>query len=163
MLKPVMQEIADHLDRLEGIVRKQSWGEIAWFFNPEAKHSNGAYVATIKLRDGPNDRASGLDHDGAHRLNFGMQRADFMQHFGAPPQRPGKGRAIAGPWNARMRGVLQPHPVYGWMCWAAISDPTSDDIVVLKSQLAIAHMRAQQVLERRINRKGQPWPADTRK
>ena len=161
MLTLAMQEVAVFLDALDGVVQKQSWGEIAWFHNPGARLASGVYVATIKLRDGPNDRASNLDGDGVHRLNFSMERAEFIRRFGDPPVRPARGQAIIGPWDLQARATLMPHPVYGWMCWAAITDPKPEDILVLKSLLASAHRRARRLHARRINRKGEPLPADT--
>jgi hypothetical protein len=148
-----MQEIAAVLDTLDGVVRKESWGEIAWFHNPGSGFANGAYVATVKLRDGPNDQASNLDGDGAHRLNFAMERSDFVRLFGLPPARPAKGHAIGGPWDLQARGVLLPHPVYGWMCWASIIDPGIESLALLKPLLAAAHHRAQRSLARRLSRK----------
>jgi hypothetical protein len=153
---PPMQEIATFLDALDGVVRKQSWGEIAWFHNPGAGFANGVYVATVKLRDGPNDRSSYLDGDGAHRLNFAMERSEFIRMFGGPPARPAKGQAIMGPWDLQARGVLLPHPVYGWMCWASIIDPGIASPALLKPLLAAAHGRAQNSLARRLSRTAAP-------
>jgi hypothetical protein len=156
MFTPAMREIAVFLDALDGVVRKESWGEIAWFHNPGAMFASGAYVATVKLRDGPNDRASNLEGDGAHRLNFAMERTEFVGMFGSPPVRPAKGQAITGSWDLRARKVLMPHPVYGWMCWASIIDPDMESVGRLKPLLAAAHRRAQLAHARRVNRKGAP-------
>jgi hypothetical protein len=153
---PAIQEIAAFLDALDGVARKESWGEIAWFHNPGAGFASGAYVATVKLRDGPNDRASYLDGDGAHRLNFAMERSEFIRMFGLPPARPAKGEAIDGPWDLQARGVLMPHPVYGWMCWASIIDPGAGSMALLKPLLASAHGRARRALARRLSRKAAP-------
>jgi hypothetical protein len=156
MFTPAMQEIAAFLDALDGVVRKESWGEIAWFHNPGERFASGAYVATVKLRDGPNDRASNLDGDGAHRLNFAMERTDFVRMFGTPPMRPAKGQAITGPWDLQARRTLLPHPVYGWMCWASIIAPDIESAGPLKPLLAAAHRRAQLGHARRISRRAAP-------
>ncbi len=137
-----LETIAGYLDVLDGIVGKRSWGEIAWFHNPGGVFASGAYVATIKLRDGPNDNASRLDADGAMRLNFAMPRADFIARFGQPPLRPPKGGSIEGPWDLAARDRLQPHPVYGWMCWAAIANPSAARAESLKPLLLEAWFRA---------------------
>lgn len=137
-----LDEIADFLDGLEGVACKRSWGESAWFHNPGGVFASGAYVATLKLRDGPNDSASALDADFAMRLNFGMLRSDFIAMFGVPPSRPGKGGCIEGPWDLRARDRLIPHPVYGWMCWAAIASPSAASIELLRPLLLKAHGRA---------------------
>jgi hypothetical protein len=156
MFTPAMQEIAAFLDALDGVVRKESWGEIAWFHNPGQRLASGAYVATVKLRDGPNDRASDLDGDGAQRLNFAMQRTEFVRMFGMPPMRPSKGQAITGPWDLQARTTLMPHPVYGWMCWASIINPDMESVGLLMPLLAAAHRRAQSGHARRVSRRGAP-------
>ncbi|HSO47912.1 MAG TPA: DUF6194 family protein [Rhizobiaceae bacterium] len=141
-LKPPLEAIAQFLDNLDGVASKRSWGEIAWFHNPGGVFASGAYVATIKLRDGPNDSASRLDADGAVRLNFGMLRSAFVARFGQPPMRPPKGGSIEGPWDLLARDRLQPHPVYGWMCWAAIAEPSPGSVEMLKPLLLDAWSRA---------------------
>jgi hypothetical protein len=156
MFTPALTEISAFLDALDGVVCKESWGEIAWFHNPGARFASGTYVATVKLRDGPNDRASNLDGDGAHRLNFAMARSEFILMFGGPPSRPAKGQAITGPWDLKERRTLMPHPVYGWMCWASIIDPGVESAGLLKPLLAAAHGRAQRSLARRLSRTGAP-------
>jgi hypothetical protein len=51
------------------VVEKASWGERAFFVNPGGVLASGAYFATCKLKDGPNDAASRLDARGAWRFN----------------------------------------------------------------------------------------------
>jgi hypothetical protein len=148
---PQLEILAAFLDSLAGVACKRSWGEIAWFHNPGGVFASGAYVATIKLRDGPNDSASALDSDGAMRLNFGMPRAGFIARFGPPPPRPPKGGSIEGPWDLKARDRLQPHPVYGWMCWAAIANPSDASLEAIKPLLLQAHARAAEKSAARIN------------
>ncbi len=40
--------------RYTGIVCKKSYGETAFFYNPEGLLKNGVYFCTIKENDGPN-------------------------------------------------------------------------------------------------------------
>lgn len=49
------------INALDGVVPKSVWGETSYFYNPGLRFDRGAYFATIKERDGDNDRASGLD------------------------------------------------------------------------------------------------------
>jgi hypothetical protein len=76
------------------------------------------------------------------RVNFGIERPEFIQLFGEPPRRPGKGASIQGPWELRARDRLMPHPVYGWMCWAAIANPSDLSVEALRPLLLKAHGRA---------------------
>lgn len=52
--------IEDIIRRYSGIIIKNSYKEIAVFYNPDKKLKNGVYVCTIKEEDGPNDSASKL-------------------------------------------------------------------------------------------------------
>ncbi|MGJ3231242.1 MAG: DUF6194 family protein [Oceanicaulis sp.] len=135
--------------RFDGLAAKQSWGETSFFYNPGARFANGSYFATLKDRDGPNDTASGLDRPGAYRLNFGMSPKTFKARFGEKPARPPKGEAITGAWDFTAQGVLTPHPIYGWMGWAAIVTPREDQLDEVLELLGEAHERARKGFEKR--------------
>lgn len=137
------------LNRFEGLSSVDSWGETALFYNPGGRFARGSYFATIKTRDGANDQASALGA-GRWRLNFGLSAADYASCFGPRPPRPGKGGIVEGPWDFRDAGVLTPHPVYGWMGWAAIVKPDAAMLAALEPLLAAAHARAQRTWAGRI-------------
>ena len=47
------QEVARWIGgTLRGVVCKESWGEVAWFYNPGGFFANGSYFLTIKRWDG---------------------------------------------------------------------------------------------------------------
>ncbi len=100
-----------------------AWGELAFFVNPNLVLPCGAYFATLKFKDGEGDGASKLFRENVFRFNFGTAKEDFAVRFGAPPKRPKKGGAISGGWDFTKLNVLTPHPVYGWMGWAAVINP----------------------------------------
>jgi hypothetical protein len=62
--------------------------ERAIFYNPDAVAPLGVIFASIKDRDGPNDRAAALSRAGVYRLAFGLARPTFVRLFGAVPARP---------------------------------------------------------------------------
>ncbi|MEM7302033.1 MAG: DUF6194 family protein [Pseudomonadota bacterium] len=133
-----------------GVVPKSTWGETAFFYNPGMALKNGTYFATIKEKDGDNDRASNLDREGSWRLNMGVRKETFVSLFGPPPKRPGKGQIIEGPWDFAMSDQIMPHPVYGWMGWLAVISPTLSTWDQCKALIGDAHERAKATFEKRV-------------
>lgn len=138
-----VEEVADWLmAEFSPLAPKPSWGEMAFFVNPENRLPSGVYFATLKTRDGAHDRASGLDTENRFRLNFGPGRALFEKQFGPPPKRPPAGAVIDGPWDFTKEDVLTPHPVYGWMSWMAIKNPSHQTLTAIHPLLDAAYRRA---------------------
>jgi hypothetical protein len=140
------------MDTLVDVVPQNAWGETSYFYNPGNRFPRGTYFATIKEKDGDNDRASALDGPGLWRLNFGVQRKTFVGLFGAPPARPGKGGVIEGPWNFSDCDVLTPHPIYGWMSWLAVKNPSVETFEFCKPLIVDAHMKAKATFEGRLKK-----------
>lgn len=103
-----------------------SWGETGIFYNPGNRFKRGVYVLTIKEKDGDNDRASDLNREGIYRLNFGVKRETFVELFGSIPYRPLKGGVVDMNYDFSKSNKLIPHPVYGWMSWVSILNPTRE-------------------------------------
>jgi len=119
------QELSDFiLSRYQGLVPQNTWGETSFFYNPDLKLARGTYFVTVKEKDGGNDKASKLDRDGIFRLNFGTNKQTFVQLFGSVPARPSKGGVIAGGFDFTETDKLLPHPVYGWIYWLCILNPS---------------------------------------
>ncbi len=138
------------LAELDGVSPQSSWGETAYFYNPGNLLKRGTYFATIKEKDGDNDKGSNLDRDGVWRLNFGVPKPVFQKLFGPPPARPAKGGVIEGPWDFELLDQLTPHPVYGWMSWMAINTPSPASFERCKPLLIEAHGKAKLLFEKRI-------------
>lgn len=117
----VIDNISTHFD---GLKPKSSWGETALFYNPGNTLPNGIYFATIKQQNGANDQASDLDRNGVYRLSFGVDRPHYQKLFGDRPARPAKGKIIQGDYDFTALSELMPHPIYGWMSWVQILNPT---------------------------------------
>jgi hypothetical protein len=127
----------------------ESWGETSLFCNPGGRFARGAYFLTLKSKDGANDRASALDRPGVFRMSFGLPRDAYEPLFGRPPARPGKGGVIEGPWDFTQPGRLMPHPVYGWMSWVCILNPSAADLAAQMPLIRAAHAKALKTFERR--------------
>jgi hypothetical protein len=135
------------------VVEKASWGERAFFVNPGGVLASGAYFATCKLKDGPNDAASRLDARGAWRFNIGLPPALFEARFGPRPARPPKGGVVGGDWDFTAEDRPTPHPVYGWMGWIAIVNPRAATLDGLEVEIEAAYQKARAAAGRRIARK----------
>ncbi|WP_343035315.1 DUF6194 family protein [Parasulfitobacter algicola] len=44
----------------------------------------------------------------------------YLELFGPPTPRLGKGGVIEGNWHFTAKNTLTPHPIYGWMSWFSI-------------------------------------------
>lgn len=137
------------MSTFDGIVPINSWGERSYFYNPGSRAARGTYFLTIKEKDGANDRASNLDRLGVWRLNFGLPRPDFVRLFGCQPVRPGKGQAIEGPWVFTTLDLLTPHPVYGWMGWVSILNPSRESFDRIKPLIGTAYGKARENFAKR--------------
>ena len=138
------------LDRYNDLSLVHAYGERTFFVNPNGRLPHGAYFATIKEADGPNDQASELDRDRVWRLSFGLPKSAFATLFGPPPSRPAKGGVVEGPWDFTALDHLTPHPVYGWMGWVAVLCPMQPTIERHAKLLNHAYERAQLTAAKRL-------------
>jgi hypothetical protein len=113
--------------------RTAYYGERSLFYDPGRSAPLGTIVASIKDRDGPNDRAADLSRPGVYRLAFQLGADEYVRRFGPVPSRPAKGHPVdlAGADLTRL-GELAPHRVYAWMRWVQILSPTREEYEALK-------------------------------
>jgi len=127
------------LDNYPGVVVFDAYRERSFFFNPNRSLPRGIYFATIKESDGPNDKASHLDRQGVYRLSIGVGKKHFVQLFGEVPKRPAKGELVSNEVDFTQTGILMPHPIYAWLGWVCINNPTNHHVEVLKHLLDISY------------------------
>ena len=131
------EEILDDLLAVDpDLTRKAYYGERSIFYNPGGSAPLGTIVASIKDRDGPNDKRANLSRPTVYRFAFQLSGDDYVRRFGRVPPRPAKGRAVdlAG-FDLTRLGELAPHPVYAWMRWVQILSPTGAQYEALKPLL----------------------------
>lgn len=118
------EEISHYIaERYQGVITADAWGEQSFFYNPEGKLPRGVYFATLKDKDGDNDKASGLDRTGIFRFNFGISKPSYEKVLGRKPSRPVAGGVVDTGHDFTQLNTLLPHPVYGWMFWVCILNP----------------------------------------
>ena len=121
-----------------GLVKVSAWGETSLFFNPNGTLKRGTYCITFKEKDGDNDFSSALDrHEVEFRMNFKISKPTFLSHFNEPslPLRPAKGKITelnsGRVYDPTVMDTLIPHPVYGWMSWVSIINPSEESIAAI--------------------------------
>jgi hypothetical protein len=129
--------LADLLGLDPHLRREAYYGERSIFYDPAGAAPLGTIVASIKDRDGPNDRAANLSRPGVFRFAFQLGHDEYVRRFGRVPPRPPKGSAVdlSGFDPARV-GELGPHPVYAWMRWVQILSPTWSEYESLRPLVA---------------------------
>lgn len=112
-----------------GLQINTNWGERGLFYNPENNLPLGAYMLTFKERDGKNDSSSRIDKkEGIYRLNLKIQKPTFTALFGSVPKRPTKGSIVDTGHDFTKLDEIMPHPVYGWMTWICVLNPSKETI-----------------------------------
>ncbi len=113
------------MDQYTGLIVDQNWGETGLFYNPEKKLKKGIYLLTLKEKDGENDRASYLDRNKeSYRLNLGIKKQTFIDLFGLIPSRPTAGNIVDMDYDFSKTDTILPHPIYSWMAWICVINPT---------------------------------------
>ena len=137
------------LERFPGTIAVDAWGETSLFYNPGRMLPRGVYFATVKEKDGENDRASNIDREGVFRFNVGTSKPLFLERFGPPPPRPGKGQAIEGEWDFTKLDTITPHPVYGWMSWVSVLNPSAQTLEEMDDMIEAAFLKAKTAFDKK--------------
>ena len=116
-----------------------AWGETSYFYNPERMLPRGIYFATLKEKDGQNDRASNLNRSDVFRLNVGISKLKYQSLFGQQPSRPQAGGVVDTGHDFTALDQITPHPVYGWMSWVSVLNPSAATFEAVKPLLMEAY------------------------
>ncbi|MBD5155225.1 MAG: hypothetical protein HDT15_09200 [Oscillibacter sp.] len=138
------------LEGLDGTVLVNSWGERGIFYNPDGRLKRGIYILTVKEKDGEHDKSSRLDRKDVYRVNLGLRKSTFTQMFGSMPKRPDKGGVVDMDYEFSSVDTLLPHPVYAWMGWICVLNPSQERFEELKPLIQKAYEYAK---EKYIKRK----------
>lgn len=137
------------VENLDGTVADKNWGERGVFYNPGGVLKKGVYLLTVKERDGANDNASRVDRPGVYRVNLGLRKETFQRLFGAIPARPAAGGVVAMDYDFAALDTLMPHPVYAWMSWMCVLNPSEQTFETLKPLIRESYIFAQEKFKKR--------------
>jgi len=139
------EEILDYcLQNLEGTVLAENWGERGIFYNPNGTLKKGIYILTIKEKDGDNDKSSHIDRGGIYRVNLGIRKRTFAEIFSRVPKRPPAGGVVEMNYDFTKLDTIMPHPVYAWMGWVSVLNPSSATFERLKPLIQESYVFAQE-------------------
>jgi hypothetical protein len=127
----------------------ESWGEKGIFYNPNRALKRGIYVLTIKDKDGEHDKGSNLNREGIFRVNIGLRKSTFINMFGIIPARPAAGDVVGMQYDFTALDTILPHPVYAWMGWISILNPSEQTFEQLKPLIQEAYKLAQEKFRKR--------------
>lgn len=137
-MKP--QEILEYcITNLDGTVLVESWGEKGIFYNPNNMLKRGVYVITVKEKDGDNDKGSNLNRDDVFRVNLGLRKSTFKELFGEAPKRPNAGSIVEMNYDFTALNTIIPHPVYAWMGWISVLNPSTETFEKMKPLIQEAY------------------------
>lgn len=137
------------LENLEETVLVESWGEKGIFYNPDHVLKRGVYILTVKEKDGDNDKGSNLNRENVYRVNLGIQKKTFIELFGAIPKRPPAGGVVDMDYNFAALDEILPHPVYAWMAWICVLNPSEQTFEELKPYIQEAYEYAKEKFKKR--------------
>ncbi len=132
------------IENLPDTVLINSWGESGIFYNPNNVLKRGIYVLTVKEKDGDNDKSSMLNRENVYRLNLGIRKTTFEKLFGEIPKRPKKGGVVDMPFDFAQVDRIIPHPVYAWMGWVCVLNPSGTTFEKLKPFIKEAYEYAKE-------------------
>ncbi len=118
-------------------------GATSFAYNPDGVPAASVYFATLKSKDDPNDDVSALDRPSVYRLNVGVTEATYQRLFGPLPPRPGDDGLIETTHDFAVLDQLLPHPVYAYLGWVCVLNPSETTFETVKPLLAEAYALAQ--------------------
>lgn len=143
-------DILDYcLKNLKGTVLSKNWGEKGIFYNPDYRLPKGVYILTIKEKDGDNDKASNINRDGIYRVNLGLRKDSFKDMFLSVPKRPPAGCVVEMDYDFTRLDTIMPHPVYAWMGWICVLNPSEQTFEKLKPLIEESYWFAQEKFNKR--------------
>lgn len=137
------------LENLEDVVLIESWGEKGIFYNPQNVLKRGIYILTVKEKDGENDKSSYLNRDGIYRVNIGVRKSTFINMFAETPKRPAKGESVDMDYDFTLTDTILPHPVYAWMSWICVLNPSEITFEQLKPFIQEAYEYAKEKFKKK--------------
>lgn len=144
------EEILNYcLENFDGTVLVESWGEKGIFYNPDHVLKRGVYILTVKEKDGDNDKGSDLDREDVYHVNMGIRKKTFTELFGAVPKRPSAGGIVDMNYDFTALDKMLPHPVYAWMAWMCVLNPSEQTFEKLKPFIKEAYEYAKEKFKKR--------------
>ncbi|UWD47589.1 DUF6194 family protein [Clostridioides difficile] len=138
------------VSNLDDVVLTDNWGERGIFYNPNGVLKKGVYVLTIKEKDGINDKSSSLNRTNVYRVNVKLKKETFINMFDYIPKRPSAGQIVNMDFDFTKMDIIMPHPVYAWMTWVCVLNPSEKTFEELKIIIQESYNLAKEKFAKRI-------------
>ena len=89
-----------------------------------------------------------------YRVNLGPRKQTYVNLFGPVPKRPPKGGVVEGDMDFTRTDTLLPHPVYAWMGWVCVLNPSVQTFESMKPLILESYMFAKEKFEKRVKKTG---------
>ena len=109
----------------------------------------GVYILTVKEKDGDNDKGSDLNRENVYRVNLGIRKSTFTELFREVPKRPPAGGVVDMDYDFTALNEILPHPVYAWMAWICVLNPSEQTFEELKPYIQEAYGYAKEKFKKR--------------
>jgi hypothetical protein len=153
-----IDEITEFIEALGGVLTLRpvsgdgtpeiAWGDRFFYYSPDGRPPpalpDKQPFGTVVTKDYPDEPSSGLDREGAFRVNIAAGRAAFQEWTGRGPRDPD-----TSPVDPSTPDVVIPHPVYGSLGWLAVVNPGRGTQAAVQDLLRAAHRAARARYERR--------------
>ncbi|MCC0636775.1 MULTISPECIES: DUF6194 family protein [unclassified Clostridioides] len=140
------------VSNLDDVVLTENWGERGIFYNPNGILKKGVYVLTIKEKDGENDKSSSLNRSNVYRVNVCLKKETFIKRFDNIPKRPDAGQIVKMDFDFTKLDTIMPHPVYAWMGWVCVLNPSEKTFKELKVMIQESYDFAKEKFAKRIKK-----------
>lgn len=90
-----------------------------------------------------------MNREGIYGVNLGVRKATFAAMFGAMPKRPAKGCVVDMDYDFTAIDRILPHPVYAWMGWLRVLNPSEETFNCLRPLIQEAYEYAKEKQKKR--------------
>ena len=90
-----------------------------------------------------------INDTGVYRVNLGVRKDTFVKLFGAVPKRPGAGGVVEMDYDFSAADCFLPHPVYAWMGWMCVLNPSEETFEALRPYIREAYEYAKEKFAKR--------------
>jgi hypothetical protein len=134
----ITKYITDAFDGLDVVVAS---GVTFFFYDPGSTLPPDRRLpfATLMTIDDEYDRASDLNRPSVFRLNVGVGSDTYRSLFGPQPAPPGDTRVVDTGHDFSALDQILPHPVYAYMSWICVLNPSEATFEAVRPLLAEAY------------------------
>ena len=83
---------------------------------------------------------------------MGISKELYLSLFPSIPSRPQKGHVIEGHYDFQKTDTLLPHPVYAWMGWVCVLNPSHETFEQCRPLLENAYTKAKHLTYSKISK-----------